>query len=97
MGFGVVFASSSVEKTRTCCRSFYNLPSYQNMWEPISRNRLIATGLEYDPVQQTSLRDPRYAQLNTQQRHAYDTVVGAVWPLIHSTRIFTYRVRGWYR
>ena len=34
-----------------------NLPPYQHIWETVGRNRLIATELEYDPVQQAALRD----------------------------------------
>lgn len=55
-----------------------NLPPYQHLWETVSRNRLIATELDYDPVQQATLRDERYAQLNSQQRRAFNTIVEAV-------------------
>ena len=56
----------------------FHLPPYQHMWESLNRNQLIATELDYNVAQQAALRDERYTQLNTQQRHAYNTIVNVV-------------------
>lgn len=55
-----------------------HLPLYQHTWETISRNQLITTELDYDPIEQATLRDQRYVQLNTQQQQAYNIIVQAI-------------------
>ena len=39
---------------------------------------MIATELDYDPIEQATLRNQRYVQLNTQQQQAYNIIVQAV-------------------
>lgn len=39
---------------------------------------MIINELDYDPIQQATLRDKRYAQLNVDQKHCFDEIVTAV-------------------
>lgn len=51
------------------------LPHCQHAWKTVEQNYLIAHKLDYDLVRQATLRDQRYAQLNTNQKQCFDTIV----------------------
>ena len=74
---GLFLLSQMLEKQGRLARHF-NLPKHQHDWEILSRNRLIATELDYNQSEQAVLQNQRYEQLNYQQKNAYNTIVSAV-------------------
>lgn len=53
----------------------FDLPNFTNDWGRRAGNDLIATELDYDPIQQMTEHDISLAPLNRNQRHAYTTIL----------------------
>ena len=56
----------------------FELPNYTNNWARSGGNELITTELDYDPIEQITEHDISLAKLNSDQRHAYTTILHSI-------------------
>ena len=56
----------------------FELPNFTTDWGRTFGNELIATELNYDPLEQITAHDTSLVQLNSHQRHAYTTILHSI-------------------